>query len=283
MKKDFTKIFYFFLILESILGFQIMAPPRRLCRVSRTCMAAQEQTKQDNKAMAFLRKKGKVGGSANQFTKSMGVDEGPVGKSTGASSVQSIRKAKSAFQTCTDSGIIDDLSEPFPFTSSGNEWSAFTDAVMGGKSSGSMSRETVNGQAANVLRGKVSLANNGGFVQMATNLALDSVSDTVDASDYDGIELDVIYQGDEETSSFNVHLRNPACTRQFSSYRATFEIPVNTWTKIRLPWSEFTGYGPGSETTPFDAKALRRIGLVSIRKEMNVCLGLGELRFYSVI
>ena len=84
MKKDFTKIFYFFLILESILGFQIMAPPsRRLCRVSRTCMAAQEQTKQDNKAMAFLRKKGKVGGSANQFTKSMGVDEGPVGKSTG--------------------------------------------------------------------------------------------------------------------------------------------------------------------------------------------------------
>jgi hypothetical protein len=43
------------------------------------------------------------------------------------------------------------------------------------------------------------------------------------------------------------------------------------------------GYGPGSETTPFDAKALRRIGLVSIGKEMNVCLGLGELRFYSVI
>lgn len=78
-------------------------------------------------------------------------------------------------------------------------------------------------------------------------------------------------------------LRNPACTRQFSSYRATFEIPVNTWTKIRLPWSEFMGYGPGSETTPFDAKALRRIGLVSIGKEMNVCLGLGELRFYSVI
>jgi hypothetical protein len=39
---------------------------------------------------------------------------------------------------------------------------------------------------------------------MATNLALDSVSDTVDASDYDGIELDVIYQGDEETNSFNV-------------------------------------------------------------------------------
>ncbi len=154
--------------------------------------------------MAFLRKKGKVGASANQFTRSMGVDEGPAGKVTGGGSAKAIRKAKSAFQTCTDSGVIDDLSEPFPFTSSGNEWQAFTDTVMGGKSSGSMSRETLNGHVANVLRGKVSLANNGGFVQMATNLALDPVSDTVDASEYDGIELDVIYQGEEETSSFNV-------------------------------------------------------------------------------
>ena len=35
----------------------------------------------DNKAMAFLRKIGKVGGAANQdFTNAMGVDEGTAGK-----------------------------------------------------------------------------------------------------------------------------------------------------------------------------------------------------------
>jgi len=97
------------------------------------------------------------------------------------------------------------MTETFPFTSSGTQWSAFTDQVMGGVSSGSISRETVEDKTANVLRGKVSLANNGGFVQMATNLALDpSKSETVDASDYDGIELDVIYHGDDDTSNFNV-------------------------------------------------------------------------------
>jgi len=78
-------------------------------------------------------------------------------------------------------------------------------------------------------------------------------------------------------------LRNPACARQFSSYRATFELPVDAWTTIRLPWSEFAGHGPGCEDTPFDASALRRIGLVAIGKEMDVFLGLGGLRFYSVI
>lgn len=101
--------------------------------------------------------------------------------------------------------MIDDISETFPFTSSGTQWSASTDQVMGGVSSGSISREVFQDRNANVLRGKVSLENNGGFVQMATNLALDpSKSDVVDASDFDGIELDVIYQGKDETRSFNV-------------------------------------------------------------------------------
>lgn len=97
------------------------------------------------------------------------------------------------------------MTETFPFTSSGTQWSAVTDTVMGGVSSGSISREVLDDKTANVLRGKVSLANNGGFVQMATNLALDpATSDTVDASDYDGIELDVLYQGEDEKSNFNV-------------------------------------------------------------------------------
>lgn len=36
----------------------------------------------DNKAMAFLRKKGKVGGNASQFANSVGLDEGPAGKTS---------------------------------------------------------------------------------------------------------------------------------------------------------------------------------------------------------
>jgi hypothetical protein len=91
---------------------------------------------EENKAMSFLRKVGKVGGVANvDFTNAMGVDEGPAGKMSGPG-VKPVRKAKSAYQAVTVNGVVDDLSEPFPVTSSGTQWAGFTDQVMGGRSSG---------------------------------------------------------------------------------------------------------------------------------------------------
>lgn len=114
-----------------------------------------------------------------------------------------MRKSKASFKRCTESGVVDDMSETFPTTSSGTEWSAFSDQVMGGCSTGHISRELFEGKPANVLHGKVSLANNGGFIQMATNLALDP-SATVNASEYDGVELDVWCRAPEDTEKFNV-------------------------------------------------------------------------------
>jgi len=145
------------------------------------------EKKSDNNAMAFLRQKGRVGGStAQDFINAMGVDEGPAGGKNAASMHRNMRKGRGAYKECSETGIIDDLSETFPFTSSGNEWSGITDQVMGGKSNGSLTREDdIGGKTANVLRGKVSLANNGGFVQMATDLALNpSSSPFVDASNF---------------------------------------------------------------------------------------------------
>ena len=67
---------------------------------------------------------------------------------------------------------------------------------------------------ANVLRGNVEcvvkseeclLEDNGGFIQMATDLSLDpSVDMFVDVSDFDGVELDVYCDGDEAEENFNV-------------------------------------------------------------------------------
>lgn len=76
---------------------------------------------------------------------------------------------------------------------------------MGGLSSGSVARETSDGRPANVLRGTVTLANNGGFIQMATDLVpAGSSLETVDASRFKGVELDVRAEGPEETETFNV-------------------------------------------------------------------------------
>lgn len=155
---------------------------------------------------------------------------------------------------------------------------------MGGLSEGILTREEgFHGRVANVLRGRVSLENNGGFVQMATNLSKDPTRNpTVDASSFDGVELDVLYDGPEESEAFNIHLKTEACIRPQSSYRATFEVPHGEWTTIRLPWSAFNGKGPGASETAFNYKALTRVGLVAIGKPMErLVLAMSGFRFYK--
>ena len=76
---------------------------------------------------------------------------------------------------------------------------------MGGVSNGSISREVIQGKDCNVLRGKVSTANNGGFIQMATDLALDPGADVyVDAEGFDGVEMEIYTEGTEVEEMFNV-------------------------------------------------------------------------------
>lgn len=241
----------------------------------------------DNKAMSFLRKIGRVGGAANMdFANAMGLDESPSGGTKSSyheDGFKNVRKSKEAYVPCATSGIIDDMSDPFPFTSSGSQWQGITDRVMGGISNGSLSRETIDGREANVLRGTVSLENGGGFIQMATDLSLDPSDDPfVDASEYDGVEVEVYCESTNEEESFNVHLRTPACERQNSSYRATFPIRPGTWATVRLSWDSFEGYGPGPDGTPF-VPALRRMGVVSIGEAKDVVLAIGRVGFYNVI
>lgn len=161
----------------------------------------------DNKAMAFLKKIGKVGGAANRdYRHAIGVDEGSSGKSVGSG--YGLKKVAAAFKSCVETGIVDDMSEPFPATSSGTRWSGFTDTVMGGISMANLAREEFAGRVSNVLRGTVSLANNGGFIQMATYLAPGSGEMKplpVDASRYEGVELEVQVVNDEgKAEQFNV-------------------------------------------------------------------------------
>jgi len=197
---------------------------------------------------------------------------------------------------------VDDLSEAFPGTSSGTEWRGITDRVMGGMSNGLLRRELdLKGRPANVLVGHVSLKNNGGFLQMVTDLPLDASNPSVDASKYDGIEFDVLYRQvenknddntkgedassakDESMGTFNMHVRTPG-TFQQASYRHTFCIEKeDTWETFRVPFSSFEAYGGGSEMPEkLDPSELRRIGLVGIGREMDIFLAMGGLRFYSV-
>ncbi|MFN3225700.1 MAG: CIA30 family protein [Hyphomicrobiales bacterium] len=181
------------------------------------------------------------------------------------------------------SPIIDDLSRPAPQASNGANWQFIADGVMGGVSQGAMARETVNGREAYGMRGQVSLENNGGFIQMALDLAPDGSA--VDASAFAGIALDVIDSslalglrpnraGNGET--YNLHLRTADVTRPWQSYRQSF-IAGPDWETHRIPFSDFA---PHRIDVPLDVTKLRRIGILGIGRAFEVDLSLGGIQFY---
>ncbi len=165
---------------------------------------------------------------------------------------------------------IDDLSQPFPQTPRGTRWSVVTDGVMGGLSAGSLARTQRDGRPCLRLTGDVSLANDGGFLQAALDLAPGAAP--VDAAVWSGIALTVA--GPPET--YNLHLRTTDITRPWQSYRAGFTLGP-AWAQVRLPWSAFV---PHRTDAPFAPARLRRIGLVAIGRAFHADLFVGDIRFF---
>jgi len=241
-----------------------------------------EKKKKDNNAMAFLRKKGKVGGNKD-FTNAIGSDEGsgmssPKTTASNAAAAPLLSKSNKAYQDAIASGIIDDLSEAFPMTSSGGEWRGTSDRIRGGTSEGSIQRETVSDKTCNVLVGHVSKEPNA-FLQMITDLSnSENTADGVDASMYDGIELDMLSQ---EGLQFNVHLRSaksPAKKNTSYCHTATLECLFG-WSTIRIPFTSFVDPEDGSSV---DYGSLSRLGIVALEPESEVNLAVSGVRFYSV-
>jgi hypothetical protein len=166
--------------------------------------------------------------------------------------------------------VIDDLSCMPPMTPIGTSWEMLTDAVMGGLSQGRLGVATTDGKAAVRLTGDISLANNGGFVQMALDLA---PSGTVDATGWTGIALKVSGNGE----GYKMHLRTSDFSRPWQSYRADF-VAGAAPAVIRLP---FAAFQPHRTDAQIDLSRLRRVGLVAIGRAFKADLALHDLRFYS--
>jgi hypothetical protein len=149
-------------------------------------------------------------------------------------------------------------------------WRMVTDAVMGGVSRGSIAKETLEGREAIRMRGDVSTENNGGFVQIALDLAPET--GWFDAGGFTGLEMDVL--GNHE--SYGAHWRTTDLTRPQQSYRQSF-VTTPDWQTLRLPFAQFM---PHRTDIPLDVTRLRRIGLVAIGREFAADLAVARLAFY---
>ena len=149
-------------------------------------------------------------------------------------------------------------------------WEYVADQVMGGVSEGRLREEMFRGRMASVLRGDVSLANNGGFIQMAFDLRSNGA--VFDASSWDGLELDVCGNGE----LYDIRLRTDQLTRPWQSFRT--EIPtVHDWHTLRIGFDTFTSHRTDAI---FDPVQLRRIGVLAIGREFHALIAIAGLRFY---
>lgn len=149
------------------------------------------------------------------------------------------------------------------------EWEYVADTVMGGISTGELRAADTGGRAAVRLTGDVSLENNGGFIQMAFDLAQGNVRD---ASGWRGIEMEVYGNG----ADYELRLRTDQLTRPWQSYRAAFKAPAQ-WQTLRLPWMAFEGR---KTDVPFDPARLRRIGILAIGSAMHADIAVSSIGFY---
>ncbi len=164
--------------------------------------------------------------------------------------------------------IIDDFAAGPPANSA---WRAFSDRVMGGVSDATLAPAVFDGRACLRLTGDVRLENNGGFIQMARDLA--AGGDTLDASGFAALAL--VVRGNGET--YGCHLRTPDTVRPWQSYRATF-VACAEWREAILP---FTDFQPHRLDQPLDKRHLRRIGLVAIGRAFSADLALARVALLS--
>lgn len=150
------------------------------------------------------------------------------------------------------------------------DWEYVADRVMGGVSTGQIETFAHDGGQAARLTGRVSLENNGGFVQMAFDVTPEGGA--YDASRFAGIAVSV--RGNGET--YDLRLRTDQLSRPWQSFRTEFTAS-ETWTLLRIP---FTAFRSHKTDVVFDPARLRRIGVLAIGRAFDADVSVGRIAFY---
>lgn len=150
----------------------------------------------------------------------------------------------------------------------GTRWRFFTDAVMGGVSSGRVEFVSDSARVHARMTGKVSIANNGGFIQIRMDLPAPP------PADIEGVRL--VVRGNRQR--YFVHLRNAATRLPWQYYQAGFEVGTE-WNEVHLPLASFMASGsmPGAIAT---AESLRSIGIVAYGRDHEAEIEIREVAFY---
>ncbi|MCA3654153.1 MAG: CIA30 family protein [Methylobacterium sp.] len=147
-------------------------------------------------------------------------------------------------------------------------WRFFADTVMGGVSSGNLAFVTEGGRVHARMTGKVSTANNGGFIQIRMNLA------NPPPAEIEGVRL--VLRGNHQL--YFVHLRTTGTLLPWQYYQAGFEVGME-WNEVRLPLARFKP-SRSMTSTIASAESLRSIGIVAYGRDHEAEIEIREVAFY---
>ena len=163
---------------------------------------------------------------------------------------------------------IDHLKNPWMTTQS-QKWRFVTDEVMGGVSTGKVEINNVEGQNCYQMSGDVSTKNNGGFIQLRTEII-----PNIKISKYDGVYLKIY----GNNAQYGIHIRTEFTLVPWQYYSNYFNAP-NEWIIIKLPFDKFKKsnfYQPKS----LRAQKIKSIGLVAGFNDYKANICLSEIGFY---
>tara|TARA_Y100000590_G_scaffold408311_1_gene499296 strand:- start:812 stop:1312 length:501 start_codon:yes stop_codon:yes gene_type:complete len=164
--------------------------------------------------------------------------------------------------------ILDDLSNP-GLTVLGKRWQFFTDQVMGGQSTGKVDVLSYYDRKCYRMTGDVSTKNNGGFIQMRTEL-----DHQIAQSNYTGILLEVFGNNND----YFIHIRTSFTKLPWQYYTATFNAPAN-WTEVKIPFTIFSKsnfYQPKK----FNFHQIKTIGIVAAWKDFDADIAVSKIAFF---
>lgn len=151
---------------------------------------------------------------------------------------------------------------------SAQRWQYVSDQVMGGVSEGRAFVAQEDGISFAQLRGTVSTANNGGFIQIRRNLTSPLSADST------GLQLSQRGNGE----AYYLHLQTNQSRRPWQFYQARFDSS-DDWQTVTLPWESFQPKGRGldAQLSPQD---ITGIGIVAYGRDYEASL---DVRSVSVL
>jgi hypothetical protein len=147
-------------------------------------------------------------------------------------------------------------------------WEFIADDVMGGVSKGSLSFGREDGIAYARMTGRVSTANNGGFLQFRRRLDQRLPEATR------GVRI--IARGNNER--YFIHLRTSGTILPWQYYQSGFDVS-GAWRELTLPLKSFQASGALLRQTP-KATSIKSIGVVAFGRDYDADIQIREIGFY---